>query len=420
MFNGPTVAFTALRSRNPVLQTRTEYRLDPFWDGLWEYAESARWMGLTTKRRLDSRGVRRLHNYETRWTEDEACALLATHKPMRRSVRLGALAAVGMWRTITVDQLAAFIGSPALTRSTSMDRQLLLASGLVQEGGVELGPRGGGHLLMLRPDYKGDIDLLASKISYPDWVGTTAAQPWVWGSQYTRHNLLGTELGLRVAEYCDVAATFGESLGNLGLLAPAQCHVATSRRTADAVILRTDGMRIAVEMTATTNSAFAARVDKWAEVIERDTSRSLAVVFVECAHPDRDESSRMKPVLDAIRKNIHEAGRATMNRVSADVADRLMFARWRDWFPQPGTVSSLFPLLPALRATGARVDNRWDQVEIANQFDLIGPVAGTADQVVANAHSLYGTPHWLRDPRLAPDLDLLVTQRSGLPDAVSA
>lgn len=407
-----TVGFDELRSANPVEATRTQHRDDPYWGNLWDYAASAHWTSLRTKRRMIASGRGRLRATESKWTPQQAMAKLATHRPVSRRVRLSALAAIGMWRTITPDQLAAFVGSAALGAERSTDRDLLLASELVQAGHLPSGVYGGGSYTLLRPDYLGDFDTLAAMTDYTDWVGITAGHEWTWGSQFDRHNLLGTELALRVAEFCDVATVLGESLGELADLMPAECNITTANRAADAVIVRPDGMKIAVEITSSNSKNLPGKIAKWGDMLAADTTKSLAVVFVEAAHPDRRVMKSSKEMLDTMRRSIAASGRASIDHQFADVAERMMLARWTDWFPEPGQVINEFSLLPAYRATGASIDDRWQPVDMLGAFDLDGPADTVrAQAVVDNAHLLYGTPHWLRDPSRAMDLDAMVRER---------
>lgn len=409
-----TVDFAVMRSANPIEATRCEHREDPYWSNLWDYANGALWTSLKTKQRMFAAGVGRARVGEASYTNERAMLGLATRGPLRHRERLNALAAIGLWRTLTLDQLAAFTGCVDVTAKESVIRDLLLASGLAQEGRLSRGVVGGGSVTLLRPDYLGDMETMSTLLDYTDWVGISGGQRWTWGSQFDRHNLLGTELALRVAEWCDVGAVLGESMANLHLLAPPECKISASTRAADAVIIRQDGLRIAVETTAATTNSLAAKVAKWADILARDTTRMLAVVFVEAAHPDRQQTRYQVKLLEGLRSAIHNAATATIDHQLNDVAERMTMVRWSDWFPEPGKVVADFAAMPAIRPTGPRND-RWQPVDLLNPFDLAAPLdPERAAAAVTNSNLLYGTPHWLRDPAKAIDLDSLVRTDAGV------
>lgn len=403
------VAFTDMSSRCPNPALDAAHRVDPYWTGLWTVGSTASWLSRPTAERQVQAGLGQLRVSESRWSVEEAMDRIVGRQ---RTTRLSALAALGLWRTMSDEQLACIVGKPALASRRSTDRALLWAAGLIQKGTFVTGLKHGHAPMLLRPDPEGRIDMLSDRMTYTEWVGVTGGQPWRWGSQFDRHNILGTELALRVAEWCEIGTVFGEALAGLNILAPEEVRVPESvTRAADAVLVRPDGMRIAVELTTSVTPNMQTKIKKWVDVLTANTSGGLAVVFVDATHPDRSRQA----VTVALQKAITEAAHCSMDATLADVPERMSIARWREWFPEPGLVARSFEWLAAHRPTGPD-GATWEPVNLLDPFDLEfepdDPVAAQA--VLTNANLLYGVPHWLRDPKAAPDLTSVLRARAGL------
>ena len=209
----------------------------------------------------------RIRDTDTSRTREQAVTGILTR---RRQARLTALAAVGMWRTVTAEQLTALSG----LRTILDGREMLPAfqAELVERGTLitELGWRGPRRTAQLYRPVGTGLDPITDVLSYPDWVGVTGGYPWTRGHQQDRHNLLATELGLRVAEHCEVGAVLGESLSRHDLLSPGYPGD-TANRCADLTVIRPDGMRIAVEITGSISTEFARKADRWAELLAAPT-----------------------------------------------------------------------------------------------------------------------------------------------------
>jgi hypothetical protein len=346
---------------------------------------------------------------ERRWEPEEALDLVVANPGC-----LAQLAAINLWRTATGPQLTAITGRKG--RNTSTDLLLLWAAELIQKGTVVNGAYSTSSLPKLyRPDIRAGAIDLGRRLTYPEWLGLTAGQPWSVGSQFDRHNLLTTELSIRVAEFCPIGTVFGETLGAWPLLfGPDQPLVKNSKRAADAVWIRPDGFRIAIEATASISSVMREKVAKWASAIAADESKSLMVVFIDVSAPDKREGHRVGTIT---RKIVSEESNASMDMKLANVPERMAFARWRDWFPAPGMVDPTFLGLRAERPTGPPA-SRWEQTDLLDPFAVpfkpADPIAALA--VLDNANLLYGVPHWLKTGP-GPDLDAVVRSRAGLPPA---
>lgn len=388
------VEIGSLPTRNPVAGTSCADRLDPYYGGLWETGASAAW---STRERavaqveagVLSRGI---------WTRptdrDEALAALTRSKA--RLVGLPALAAANLWRTMSGEQLAAVTGFTGLSRYRSPDVHRLWSAGLVEVGRMASLARANQMPLLVRPSVRGDWARLYDLVTFDEWVGVTAGQPWRWGSQFDRHNVLTVELALRVAELTSVPLVLGEQLCALHAMAVPGLQIGPQRSTlaADAMLVRGDGLKIMVELTVSTRG-LADKTARWADLLAADRTGQLVVVFVLAPHPDRPAGRELQQVSNTVA----QASRASITHVLANVPARMMATTWRHWFPAPGRVSDDFLALRASRPSGTGPDaDRWQRAGMLDPFELPGP-REDGRAVLANAAWLYGVPHWMRPPR---------------------
>lgn len=386
-------------------------RVDLFWAGVRSAGTgqvAISWTSRSSLERYKMTGIAH-PNSRIRWSQDEAL-----DKTRDDPTRLQALGAIHFWRTITTEQIAAIIGSPFTGSSRSIDLPLLFAAGLAQRGAVFANERRAIAPMLWRPDISARSLFFENRLSYAEWLGVYAGQEWSWGSQSERHNLIATELSLRVAEYTQIGTVFGELLAGESLLFPFQKQLAKSRRSADAVWVREDGVRIIVEATAASNAAFRSHIEHWIEALILDTERSTIVLFVDIRDPDNH-----KDHLDtAMRRHIVDAVTASPERVEARVGERIAFARYRDWFPGPRLVHSSFFGLAAERPTG-RSGERWEPVDLLDPFAVSFSPADpeSARAPILHGGNLFGVPYWLRGPGL--DLDAVVRHLAGFPPAPS-
>jgi len=203
------VPFAGQASACPDPDVTAARRLDPYWHGLWGDGSQASWLSRSLLERLGTDRVSRLRDADTSRTRAEAITEITTK---RTGARLAALAAVGMWRTVTAEQLAAITGLRTILDGREM-RPAFQAE-LVERGTLmtELGWTGPPRSVQLYRPVGTGLDPVTDMLGYADWVAVSGGYPWTRGHQQDRHNLLATELGLRVAEHCDVGAVLGESL----------------------------------------------------------------------------------------------------------------------------------------------------------------------------------------------------------------
>ncbi|WP_460991152.1 hypothetical protein [Sinomonas soli] len=229
----------------------------------------------------------------------------------------------------------------------------------------------------------------------------TAGYPWNSGSQFDRHNILAAELVLRAAEYLpQIAAVLGEKLSTVDLYAGAglgrELPFPDNRR-ADATLVRADGLRIAVEITATASNALEKKVRRWAELLrERPLETSgLVIVFVAAPHPDRPKGTGSDPRHDLYRRVANVL--ASFPGTGPDSpAARIGIAAWDEWFPARHELSEEFFTLAADFALGASGGpGRWKRRDVLDlPFQAWASFDATA--VIANSKLLAATPYWMR------------------------
>jgi len=376
-------------------------RIDPYWASVWATGSQAAWLSADQARRQVASGLGRLPQH---LDVDEAPALEAILSQRNWAKRLNALAVLDSWRTVTGEQMAAITGDGDLASGKSDTMSCLFGAGVADAGIFTNGlfnTRDTARATLYRPSrstaFAQDIE---PHLTYPEWVGVTGGHGWESGSQFDRHNLLATELGLRVAELCEIGAVVGEKLSTWDLLAhtgagfPAASGV---KRAADATLIRTDGARVAVEITATSGPNFEGKVRRWAELLSnrRMADSGLVVMFVLAPQPDK--KVRTGEMLTMVRKNIAAATRDFPGVPFDRVASRMFVANWQDWFPAPHRVDASFFALEAWRATGPAYD-LWEKASVLDPFDteFIPRDEAKALAAVNNLSSVRSVPHWLR------------------------
>jgi hypothetical protein len=377
-------------------------RFDPYWDGLWQSGSQASWVSKTTADRQSDSGLAAVPRF---LDTDVDIAWDRMWSPSRLPLRLRVLGALDMWRTASAEQLAAITGIPSIASGRSLVMAELFTLGLVDAGVFTSLLRATAttrRSTAYRPSATEVFrSRLTQQLTYPEWVAVTGGLPFSSTGQYDRHNLLGTELALRVAEWCEIGTTLGEKHSTVDLLTGSgltRASIGGTTRAADATFVRTDGARIAIEVTASTGDRFTAKVRKWAADLSRlrMADSGLVVMFVVAERPDRQVNHG--DVRTKVLQTVAEAARDHPGVSFDRTAERILVADWRDWFPTPGHVSPLFRTLDARRPTGP-AGVLWERVGALDVFDVpfspTNPALATA--ILDNANSLGGVPHWLRD-----------------------
>ena len=183
--------------------------------------------------------------------------------------------------------------------------------------------------------------LCAHHLSTATMLAVTGGAEWRGrGPVGRRHDVLLAELLLRWAAAGTVAAILGEPFSTRRLLTPHPDHHATKpwlKGRADGVVVREDGLRIAIELTATINEKkFAAKVVQWLDYFAAidPEDGGCTVVFVLAPHP---KGSDPRKVRDRARRVIDTVLADIPATVRARIAHRLGLVAWSDWFPDHHT-----------------------------------------------------------------------------------
>lgn len=390
-------------------------RLDPYWSGVWEQGSSAAWLSANLARRQEASGLGKIPSHLA-YAEGQLLESLGISH--RVDSRLSAMGAIDVWRTLTGEQLAAFTGDTKLASPTSKSLGELFAAGIADIGLFNTGlSYGKGAGAIYRPARTNTFDReIAPHLTYPEWVSVTGGYPWESGSQFDRHNILAAELALRVAEWCEIGAVVGEKLSSWDLLAHGGAGFEApvgAQHAADATLIRTDGMRIAVELTASTGLSFKAKVRRWATLLanRRMADTGLVVIFVVATRPDKMVNSG--EVTNFVRRVVASAARDNPGVNFDRTASRMLVADWRDWFPGAKRVDRSFLSLECQRPTGPAGDP-WETAFLLDPFDVVFEPKDEARSlaVIDNLSALRAVPSWLRNGR-APELWPLAVKEAG-------
>ena len=397
-------------------------RLDPYWDGMWSNGTSATWLSNELAQRHIRSGLGVLPAHML-MTPERAAQILRSAKS--RGVRLSALGAVDQWRTMSGEQLAAVTGWPQLASTRSNVLLAAFTAGVLDFGEFATPLRRGKALdraRLVRPSKSQAFDeTILPTLTQQERVSVTAGYPWDFRRQYDRHNLLSTELGLRVAEFCEVGTVLGEKLSTADLLTWSglgRTGKCPDHGAADLTVVRSDGLRVAVELTASSGQDFAAKVRRWARLLSSNSlaSSGVVILFVEAAPPGTAvHTSSRQHLFAQVTKQIARVVTEFPGTAGDRVAARIGVARWEDWFPASHQATRGFVSMDAVRPTGPP-GARWEPVSLLDPFDMVfephRPEAMTA--VVGNASMLLGVPHWLRRADHAPLLWPRMMEAAGL------
>lgn len=398
------VAFSGALSRCPGNPGRSANRFDPYWDGVWSFGSSAQWLNRVEVDRRVSAGLMRLPSGLRPVREGVAEGRMFAGGSLGR--KLGVLSVADLWRTATVEQVSGLLGVGVDRLGGERVLGDLWSLGLVDYGfpqGLLVGNDFlGSRFRMVRPSRSNVFErLVAPGLSGPELVSVTGGLPFMSGGQYDRHNVLATELGLRVAEFTDVSAVVGEKLSLAGSLAYDSVGLPnpfpSSLQRGDLTFVRPDGLRVVVEVTASLSAGFDKKVERWARILSRDSlnRNGLVVVFVTCPRPDvsGDELTGL------VRRSVARVLRRWRGTGGSLTQDRMFVASWQELFPSSGHMVDGFSGFPVWGVSVPdRGDAVWSGVELLGASRVLSsfdPVFD-AQAVVRNASMLAGSPYWLR------------------------
>lgn len=398
---------------------RSSKRLDPYWDGVWQHGSVAQWVSREHLERMERAGLAGKRPKHLATDPDVALGRLT----QQWEAKLDLLGVLSSWRTVTAEQFAAFtdrhLSDSHVTRALGdmfaldlIDTGSLWTPGLPGDAAV--------RARMLRPSASHAFDqLIRPRMTYSEWVSVAAGEKFLTGGQYDRHNVLTAELVLRIAEHLPVATALGERQSLMRDIAYTAAgeqpppQLVNSQKAGDAVIVRGDGLRIVVEVTASWGKLAEQKAFMWAEAMERrplDDS-GFVVVFVVADRTNAGKGSR-RSLDSVVRKGISRATRFRPGTVHNRTANRMLVVDWRDWFPSRHEVSDDFLFLSAQRPSGPA--GAWENVSLFDGSTIPAPRRMAAPTAVAHyASGLRLVPHQLRRNRQAPNLSDVTLRRLG-------
>ncbi|WP_219109281.1 hypothetical protein [Actinomyces sp. 594] len=278
------------------------------------------------------------------------------------------------------------------------DVRALFRAGLVDVGSaLPAGMRGwswGGETLVA-PGREVDVRAHLEELEWPLWLAVTEDRPWVRGSASARHNGLCCELALRAGAWLGVPGVLGECLASADDLFGAGAGRARieSGRRGDALLVREDGVRLVVELTASATPALSAKAESWARLLAANPGAGVMVVFVVAAPVDGAESGAS--LFGAVRQAVGRAVRTHPGGLADPTGPRMAVVDWRSWFPARGMVD--MAAFGGMRAQTPVAVGGWADVDL-----LTAPVAGGEVSVLSATGLLGGVPWWLRRDDLDP------------------
>lgn len=388
------VSFSELPSRIAGDAACAANRIDPYWGGLWNFGSSLSWLSYGFAHKRESNGLTRLPADVKRLDPEVARGRL---RNSAWDAKLDFLSVADHWRTATVEQAAAFTGRKVsllggekvlgdLWALNVLDRD----SSIQEIRGVNYVPASFFRLSRSQI-FDAEFRPLMTK---PELASVLGGESLATDGRYDRHNVLSTELALRVAEFTPAASVLGEklSLANTLAFAPSglQPINVLSKQRGDFTMIRSDGVKVVFEVTASASSSMDEKVAKWARIFARDSIdlSGVVVVFV-CAGEPSDEPLG---VVTATRKAVARVLQQWPGREDSRTAGRIFVADWREWFPAEGQVSEAFPHLVASRMRAGV----WEEASLLSESDIVFNPRFDATAIIENVRLLRATPYWMR------------------------
>lgn len=420
------VLFTSLDdNRCPIPELRVQHRADPYWDDLWRGTNTSWHETKLAERRVESGVAQRMRRIDAAYQPAQARRAFMDLGRSNRQLRSEALRALGLissWRTISLELLRTFSAGEVRERSSwhAAGRGGLgagVVSGLFERGELHLPELGADIPNLYRPGTSTHRDWSVSSCSMAEWFEVTGGCHLTRGTQGAdKHNMLAVEGSARAAELCpEVVGVAGEGLASVDNLFPDKPVDARMKRVSpDAVWLRSDGLRICVEVTSNgSTQSFREKVVRWVErlmVTDSLDAGATVVLFVDISAASSNTRYQLEQhvISSALRDSAWAHGR--------QVPARMATVRWRHWFPAPGMVDEGFRSLVVERPTGPPDNDgeiTWEPVRLLDLDEVPFHPADPDDWQWATKllGQLHQSPSWLRDSQPRIDWDRWVAQQ---------
>lgn len=375
-------------------------RADPYWDRLWAPGSQAVWATGTGSRARTDIGLPEPSFVPSL---EEAAQTLCSNKHLGR--RLALLSLLDSWGTVTAQQAAAFTGYRQLGKPDDSQVAAAFSAGLMDLGRfvsslqrVNADPASA----VYRAGPSGSVrKQLGDYFTWPELAQIDGGFKGPGAGYYDRHNILAAELALRSAEMLpDIEMVLGEKWSSSAVMFPederprgyGEWQKQPPAR-GDGALIRHDGLRIVIEMTATTSPGFVRKVQRWARILDEHPMETsgLIVLFVAAAHPDRAGGNQTATIEGTVRRTIADVLRGYGESGIDSPAARMGFASWTDWFPSRHHVSQAFMDLQVQVP-----QNGWHTTSLLKDFAFKPWKGFDATACIDQGRILSATPHWLR------------------------
>ncbi|QYJ03101.1 hypothetical protein KUV85_12235 [Nocardioides panacisoli] len=315
-----------------------------------------------------------------------------------RAAALNLLGALVCWGALTSNQAAALVGDVRLADPRSRLVATLFVNELVRINSPLPGQGladAGRAAAMYQLGYLDAVHAQRHLLTGAEWLAVSGGHDLPSGDGNPRHDVLAAELGLRAAALPSIATVVGPRLSGFSSLVPPLHGCTPPKGGPDLVLVRNDGMRICIELTATTGRAFDKKVERWARLLAEAPMKRTGIVVIFLA-AGRLVGMRKKAARWPEHEIYKNLAAAVAKSGSRDVAERMFAAHWHDWFPAPLTATSDFTTLTAAAPVGHR--RAWAPASVGD-VDLY-PFTPEEDVEVCSivpASAMLGqTPHHIR------------------------
>lgn len=391
----PVASFPSRVNR---VRLRASHRADLFhdictseWLPVWDSREDGE--------RYVASGRRLRRPYDLSLTKKQALGeLWACRQGAPRFVRLRILGAIYHWRTLTTQQIASIVGATGIAG----DLMVLWQAGLVWRG--EAAPRRLGaetpdlELWRIAPD-AATVRKALQKLSVWERYGVMAGTDLHLRGVTPVHDLVMADLSLRVAELVpEISAVYGEELSRAKIMTKLPDNVTRGAR-GDGVWVRSDGMRIVIELAMARDESFNEKAERWARVLA--STNGIFVLFVVGTHRDH-KSHSLGWTINKYREAVATAAWSDMSYIAARVPERMGVVSLAEWAPAPMELTPGFEHLPVWRPTGA-ADDRFERADLADRYQVVyepRPGSGTSPAIYWGP-LVYAMPWWLADEAMS-------------------